>query len=233
MISVKGLRKVYKDIRAVDGISLTAHPGETTVILGPNGAGKSTTIKCIAGLLKYEGEISLCGFPNKSAEARRIFGYIPETPSLYDLLTPWEHAEFIARAYRLGDGWQSRAESLFRRLEILDKKDKLTRELSKGMTQKVSIAAALMVNPKSVVFDEPLVGLDPKAINEVLTLFGELKSEGASVLVSTHIIDTIDGVWDRAFIMDKGKILREATREQLGGESLKELFFSLTGGDRN
>lgn len=231
MIQITGLTKVYKDVVACNNVNLTAHPGEITVLLGPNGAGKSTTIKSIAGLLQFDGSIKICGHNNKSSEAKRCFGYIPETPSLYDLLTPWEHMEFIARAYSLEEGWREHAEALMKRLEIYDKKDKLTRELSKGMTQKVSIAAALIINPAALVVDEPLVGLDPKAIDEVLMIFDELKNKGASVLVSTHIIDTIDGVWDRAYILNKGAIISETTRESIGGKPLKELFFSLTGGE--
>lgn len=230
MINVTGLTKVYRDVAACNNVSLTARSGEITVLLGPNGAGKSTTIKSIAGLLKFRGNIEVCGFPNKSSEAKRCFGYIPEAPALYELLTPWEHMEFIARAYRLDEGWKDYAEALFRRLEIDQKKNHLTKELSKGMTQKVSIAAAMLIRPKALVVDEPLVGLDPKAIDEVLLMFRELKESGSSVLVSTHIIDTIDGVWDRAYIMNKGCIIHEATRESMGGRSLKELFFSLTEG---
>ncbi len=230
MIAVKGLVKKYDKLTAVDNISFTARPGEITVILGPNGAGKSTAIKSIAGLLKYTGQIDICSQPNKGLEAKRLLGYIPEVPALYDLLTVGEHLEFIARAYRLEDGWQERGDALLNRLEILDKKDKLSRELSKGMTQKLSIAAALLPQPKAVIFDEPLVGLDPKAIEEVIQMFTELKEAGVSVLISTHIIDTVESIWDRALIMSKGAILREVTREELGDRPLKELFFSLTGG---
>lgn len=230
MIEVKNLTKKYKNFKAVDNISLNVYPGEVTILLGPNGAGKSTTIKSIAGLLNYEGEITICGFPNKSSDAKRIFGYIPETPALYDLLTVYEHMRFIARAYNLEDGWPERAEMLLGRLELSEKKDKLSRELSKGMMQKVSIAAALVTDPKAVLFDEPLVGLDPKAINEMLSIFTELKGSGSSVLVSTHIIDTIEDIWDRAYIMNKGQIISEATRSDMKGKELKDLFFELTEG---
>ncbi len=231
MITITNLTKSYKNFKAVDGISLTAKPGEITILLGPNGAGKSTTIKSIAGLLKFEGEITICQYQNKTVEAKRIFGYIPETPALYDFLTPWEHAQFIARAYSLNDGWEQKIKGLFERLEIYDKKDKYVRELSKGMTQKLSIAIALMIDPKAVLFDEPLVGLDPKAINEVLKIFEELKSEGKSILVSTHIIDTINEVWDQAYIMNKGKIICDITRDQLEERDLKTMFFELTEGE--
>lgn len=230
MILVKNLTKEYKKIKAVDNISLTAKPGEVTILLGPNGAGKSTTIKSIAGLLKFEGEITICEFPNKTIDAKKIFGYIPETPALYELLTPWEHAEFIAKAYKLNSEWKDKIKVIFERLEIYDKKDKYVRELSKGMTQKLSIALALLTDPKAILFDEPLVGLDPKAINEVLSIFEELKANGKSVFVSTHIIDTINDVWDRAYIMNKGKIISEVTKDQLGGRDLKKMFFELTEG---
>ncbi len=231
MITINNLTKNYKKFKAVDRISLTAKPGEITILLGPNGAGKSTTIKSIAGLLKFEGEITICGYQNKTVDAKKIFGYIPETPSLYDFLTPWEHAQFIAKAYKLDDTWEQKIKIIFERLEIYDKKDKYVRELSKGMTQKLSIAIALMIDPEAVLFDEPLVGLDPKAINEVLKIFKELKTEGKSVLVSTHIIDTIDEVWDRAYIMNQGKIISDISREQLEGRDLKTMFFELTEGE--
>ncbi|MDF2989231.1 MAG: ABC-type multidrug transport system, ATPase component [Eubacterium sp.] len=231
MITITNLIKSYKNFKAVDGISLTAKPGEITILLGPNGAGKSTTIKSIAGLLKFEGEVTICQYQNKTVEAKKIFGYIPETPALYDFLTPWEHAQFIAKAYKLNDGWEQKIKGIFERLEIYDKKDKYVRELSKGMTQKLSIAIALMIDPKAVLFDEPLVGLDPKAINEVLKIFEELKSEGKSILVSTHIIDTINDVWDHAYIMDKGKIICDIARNELEGRDLKTMFFELTEGE--
>ncbi len=231
MITINNLTKTYKNFKAVDSISLTAKLGEVTVLLGPNGAGKSTTIKSIAGLLKFEGDITICDFPNKTVEAKKVFGYIPETPALYDFLTPWEHAQFIAKAYKLDDTWEQKIKTIFERLEIYDKKDKYVRELSKGMTQKLSIAIALLIDPRAVLFDEPLVGLDPKAINEVLKIFEELKSEGKSILVSTHIIDTINEVWDRAYIMNKGKIIRDISRDELEGRDLKTIFFELTEGE--
>lgn len=230
MISITNLTKEYKKFKAVDGISLCAKPGEITVLLGPNGAGKSTTIKSIAGLLKFNGDITIWGNQNKTVEAKKIFGYIPETPALYDLLTPWEHAQFIAKAYKLDEGWEEKTKNIFERLEIYDKKDKYVRELSKGMTQKLSISLALLIDPKAVLFDEPLVGLDPKAINEVLKILEELKLQDKSILVSTHIIDTISEVWDRAYIMNKGKIICEISRDQLGDRDLKSMFFELTEG---
>ncbi len=231
MIEVKNLTKTYKKFKAVDDINIYANEGEITILLGPNGAGKSTTIKSIAGLLKFEGQITICGQLNKTVEAKKIFGYIPETPALYDLLTPWEHAEFIAKAYKLEDNWKDKIKAIFERLEIYDKKDKYVRELSKGMTQKLSVALALMTDPKAILFDEPLVGLDPKAINEVLKIFKELKGEGKSVFISTHIIDTVNDIWDKVYIMNKGKIICDMSREEFGDRDLKAMFFELTEGE--
>jgi ABC-2 type transport system ATP-binding protein len=117
---------------------------------------------------------------------------------------------------------------LLRRFELLDKKDTLSRELSKGMVQKASITLALMIWPKAVLFDEPLIGLDPKAINAMLAVIDELKRNGVSILISTHIIDTISNVWDRAYIMNRGSIVYETTREETNGRDLKALFFEMT-----
>lgn len=230
MISIDNLVKKYGKLAAVDNISLNIHPGEITILLGPNGAGKSTTIKCIAGLLKHEGSILINGDRNKSIEAKRILGYVPEIPALYDLLTIWEHAEFVARAYRLEDGWQVRVENFLKRFEIWDKKDKLVRELSKGMMQKVSITLALMIEPEAVLFDEPLIGLDPKAINEMLDEIQELKNLNKAILISTHIIDTVKDIWDRAYIMNEGKIIYETRRSSQDKKELKEIFFEMTEG---
>ncbi len=228
MINVKHLVKKYDKVIAANDVNFNVYPGEVTVLLGPNGAGKSTTIKCIAGLLNYDGEITICGKHNKSIEAKKTFGFVPEIPALFDLMTVWEHAQFIARAYKLEEGWQERAEELLKRFEILDKRDSISRELSKGMLQKVSIVLALMVQPKAVLFDEPLIGLDPKAINEMTALFGELRQEGVSILISTHIIDTISEVWDRAYIMNKGSIVYEGSKADPDVKDLKALFFKMT-----
>jgi ABC-2 type transport system ATP-binding protein len=230
LIQVNNLLKKYDGFTAANNVNLTVHPGEVTILLGPNGAGKSTTIKSIAGLLTYKGTITINGYDNKSIEAKRIFGFVPEVPALYELLTIQEHTEFIARAYRLADGWQERTDELLKRFEVFDKKDKLARELSKGMMQKISIILALMIEPKAVLFDEPLVGLDPKAINEMLTVFSGLRDAGAGILISTHIIDTINTIWDRVYIMVKGEIIYEATKDELKGRELKEIFFEMTEG---
>lgn len=230
MLTVTNLTKRYETALGADDLSFTVQGGEVAVLLGPNGAGKSTTIKCIAGLLKFRGQITIGGLDNKSVEAKRLFGYVPETPALYDLLSVWEHMEFVARAYKL-DNWQDRANELLSRFDMDDKKDKLGKELSKGMQQKVSICCALLARPRMIMFDEPMIGLDPRAIKELKEVFADLRKDGSAVLISTHIIDSIAEIWDKVLIMDRAKIVLSRSRAELeqAGESLEDVFFRVTG----
>lgn len=227
MIKVTNLTKQYGSFKAVDSISFEAKDKEVTVLLGPNGAGKSTTIKSIANLLKFQGEILINENPNASLEAKRGFGYIPETPILYDTLTIDEHIRFLAKAYRLQDV-KELAEHYLQLFHLEDKRSVITRELSKGMRQKVSMLLALILQPKTLLVDEPMMGLDPASIEEVLHLFEELKQQGMALLISTHIIDIMDHLWDAAYIMDKGIIVKSVRKEELSDMSLKELFFACT-----
>ena len=230
MLSVKSVTKLYGKTIANKDISFEIDDGQIAILLGPNGAGKSTLIKCIAGLLRFKGEIRIDGHDNKSIEAKRLLGYIPEMPAIYDLLTVAEHLEFIRRAYRMED--DGYAQTLLERLELWDKKDKLGKELSKGMQQKLSICCALAHRPKVIIFDEPLVGLDPHAIKELKKMFRELKAEGATLLISTHIIDSVEDYWYVTHIMTNGSIA--ATKynrpDDDKTQSLEELFFSITEG---
>lgn len=234
MLSVRDVTKRYGKLVANDGVSFDVQPGEISVLLGPNGAGKSTLIKCIAGLLKFSGTILINGNGNKSLQAKRNLGYIPEIPALYDMLTVWEHMEFIARAYSL-EAWKDRAEQLLQRFELDDKKKKLGNELSKGMQQKVSICCGLLPNPKVILLDEPLVGLDPHAIKELKTMMTELRNDGAALLISTHMLDSVEEFWDSSNIMMKGRIAARRTRKEIegSGEDLEALFFKITEGDHN
>ena len=231
MLTVDNVTKKYKKFLAVDGLSFKLDDGQTGVLLGPNGAGKSTIIKCIAGLLQFSGTIEINGMSNKELEAKSQLGYIPEVPALYDTLTIDEHLEFIRRAYKCDN--RQYIEDLIERFELGDKRRKLGRELSKGMQQKVSICCALIHDPSVVIFDEPMVGLDPHAIKELKSLINELKASGKTILISTHMIDTIEDTWDVVNIMMKGRIA--ATRHntdimKADEKSLDELFFEITEG---
>lgn len=231
MLQVTDLTKIYNRLVANDHLNFTVNPGEIAVLLGPNGAGKSTAIKCIAGLLRFQGNITICGHPNKSVEAKKKFGYIPEMPALFEALTVREHLEFIARAYKV-ENWEKKADALLERMELDDKQNKLGGELSKGMQQKVSICCALLPAPKVVMLDEPLVGLDPHAIKELKQMLLELRQNGCSILVSTHMLDSVEELWDKALIMVQGKIAAVRTRSEIeaNGEDLEQLFFSITEG---
>ena len=231
MLQVTDLTKIYNRLVANDHLNFTVNPGEIAVLLGPNGAGKSTAIKCIAGLLRFQGNITICGHPNKSVEAKKEFGYIPEMPALFEALTVREHLEFLARAYKV-ENWEKKADALLERMELDDKQNKLGGELSKGMQQKVSICCALLPAPKVVMLDEPLVGLDPHAIKELKQMLLELRQNGCSILVSTHMLDSVEELWDKALIMVQGKIAAVRTRSEIeaNGEDLEQLFFSITEG---
>jgi len=226
MLRNEGVTKKYGKLIANDDISFQVDDGQIAILLGPNGAGKSTIIKCIVGLLRFQGLIAINGAPNTSEQAKRDIAYIPEAPAVYDLLTVSEHLEFIRRAYRMeDDGYSDR---LLERFEMDDKKGKLGKELSKGMQQKLSICCALAHKPKIAVFDEPLVGLDPHAIKELKTVFRELKNEGTSLLISTHMIDSVEDYWDVVNIMMNGRFVATKQNRMDGGQSLEDLFFSIT-----
>ncbi len=231
MLTISNVTKKYGKVFACDNVNFHLEKGTVTVLLGPNGAGKSTIMKAIIGFLKYEGSISVAGFKNKSLQAKRLLGYIPEIPSLYPNLTVEEHAEFIARAYRLKD-YKDKIDRLFTRFELNDKRSKFGDELSKGMQQKLNLCLGLLTDPQIVLLDEPMIGLDPHAIKELKSIIEEMRNQGKTVLVSTHIIDSIDMLWDKTIIMQQGKIKANVSKEELEGtgKSLEELFFEVTEG---
>lgn len=233
MLKVERVTKRYGKTIANNDISFEVGDGQIAILAGPNGAGKSTIIKSIAGLLRFQGNITLDGFNNKSKEAKKILGYIPEMPAIYDLLTVAEHLEFIRRAYKMED--DGYGDKLLERFELLDKKDKLGKELSKGMQQKLSICCALVHKPKMMIFDEPMVGLDPHAIKELKLMFRELKEEGASILISTHMLDSVEDYWDIAHIMMNGKFAATMTNDDReDSKRLEQMFFEITeGGNEN
>ncbi|MCM1566716.1 MAG: ABC transporter ATP-binding protein [Dehalobacter sp. 4CP] len=230
MIDVRNMTKKYGKLAANDNINLSVGRGELAVLLGPNGAGKSTLIKSVCGLLRFQGTITIDGHKNHTVEAKRILGYVPEFPVLYPMLTVAEHLEFIAKAYRLV-AWEERGEALLRRFELDDKKMKLGKELSKGMQQKVSVCCALLPQPKAVILDEPLVGLDPHGIRELKAVIAGLRDSGCALLVSTHMIESLEENWDVTYIMVKGRIARVCRRTDIAaGQSLEDVYFSITEG---
>lgn len=229
MLEIQELTKKYGKNLAVDHVNFTVPDGKVGILLGPNGAGKSTIIKSVAGLLRYQGGVGIAGMPAKSIEAKRVFGYVPEMPAMFPALTVREHIEYIRRAYN-SSITDEEIEVLLKRFELEDKQTKLGNELSKGMMQKVSICCALAVKPKVIMLDEPMVGLDPAAIKELKEVVLELKEQGVTILISTHMLEMVKELWDVMFIMEKGKIVGTFTREQAQSEDIEELFFKITGG---
>jgi len=232
MISITNVTKRYGKFTANKNISLSIKNGELAVLLGPNGAGKSTLIKSICALLRFEGRIKIGDYNNHDIEAKKILGYVPEIPVLYPMLTVWEHLEFIAKAYRL-DNWQKPAQELLERFEMADKSAKLGKELSKGMQQKVNVCCALLPKPRAVILDEPLVGLDPHGIREIKSMITDLKNSGCSLLVSTHIIESVEENWDVTYIMKNGQIAAVCRREEMPeGRTLEDVYFDITEGEK-
>lgn len=234
MLEVSHYTKRYGRTVACDDVSFVLPNGSVNVLLGPNGAGKSTVMKGIAGFLRFDGRILINGKPNHLPQSRRELGYVPEIPSFYPNLTVSEHMEFVARAYRMRnkDEYRARANELFELFSLTEHRDKLGSELSKGMAQKLSICLGLFTEPVVLLLDEPFIGLDPHAIKQLKDTMWRLRNEGATLLVSTHIIDAVDMLWDRAIIMKQGMVRANVLRDELqnGTDSLEKLFFDVTEG---
>lgn len=231
MLEIQELSKSYGKHLAVDKVSFFVPDGQVGILLGPNGAGKSTIIKSIAGLLRYQGRIGIQGMSSRSLEAKKIFGYVPEIPALFDALTVREHVEYIRKAYS-STITDEEVQTLFERFELADKQDKLGNELSKGMMQKVSICCALAIKPRVILLDEPMVGLDPQAIKELKKVVLELRSQGVTVLISTHMLEMVEELWDVMFVMDQSHIIGSYRKEDVGEKDLDDLFFEMTGGEK-
>lgn len=231
MLEIKGLTKEYGKNKAADDVNFTVMNGEIGILLGPNGAGKSTVIKSVAGLLRYKGKILIDGKESRSVEAKKIFAYVPELPAMYEALTVREHIEFILNAYRV-ETTEEEIQKLLERFELTDKQDKLGNELSKGMMQKVSICCALVIRPKVILLDEPMVGLDPAAIKELKQVILELKEAGVTILISTHMLEMVKELWDVMFVMDKGHIIAFYRRSEVKDDDLEELFFHVTDNEK-
>lgn len=230
MLEIQGLSKSYGKTLAVDKVSFLVPDGQVGILLGPNGAGKSTIIKSIAGLLRYKGRIGIQGISSKELAAKKIFAYVPEIPAMFDALTVREHIEYVRKAYG-SSITEDEVEVLLKRFELDDKQEKMGNELSKGMMQKVSICCALAIKPKVMLLDEPMVGLDPRAIKELKEVVLELRNSGVTVLISTHMLEMVKDLWDVMFVMEKGKVIGSYNKSEVGEKDLDALFFEMTGGE--
>lgn len=238
MIELRGVCKSYGSKRAVDHLDLTVRPGELYAFLGPNGAGKTTTIKMICGLLApSKGEVLVGGFPAASQDAHRLLGYVPDQPYLYDKLTGREFLKFVVEMYGVGrSAGLDRIDELIDTFEMADFIDELCENYSQGMKQRVVFASALVHEPRVLVVDEPLVGLDPRSARIVKNLFVSQARGGAAVLMSIHLLAIAEELADTIGIVDHGRMLTVGSlaelREQAQHDgSLEELFLKLTGND--
>lgn len=231
MLTVQNVIKKYGKTAANDNVCLEVGAGEIALLVGPNGAGKTTLINCIAGLMRYKGNIYICDISNKSNNAKKMIGYVPKIPSVYDLLTVYEHIEFIARAYELND-YKDYAKELMDIFNLSDKKNTLGRDLSIGMQKKLNIICALLLKPNVLLMDEPLISLDPQAAIEVKNVLDSLKQTDTSVLICTHLLNDFKELWDRIYFMIEGKVVASKIRTsktKYKTLNLEDLFLDVTG----
>lgn len=237
MLQVVQLVKDYKKFRAVDQVTFDVRPGEIVGLLGPNGAGKTSILRCCAGILRPTfGQILIqgCDIVTQQADAKSALAYVPEVPSLYELLTVEEHLKFVAMCYETVDVFERNKDELLERYDLAEKRNNLVATLSKGMRQKLAVACALVHNAQVFLFDEPMIGIDPSGVAEFKRELARVRDAGGSILVSTHLLDTAEHLCDRVVIMARGKVLAEGTLDQLResqhmeGANLESVFLSLT-----
>jgi ABC-2 type transport system ATP-binding protein len=241
VLVLDGLSKSYKGTPAVQDLSFQVNPGDVLALVGPNGAGKTTTMRCIAGIIPpSSGRIAVAGFDIQASPvpAKSRLAYVPDDPKLFDALTVDEHLEFAAGAYRVKD-WRPRADALMARFELAEHRRKPAVELSRGMRQKVAICCAYLHEPSLVMLDEPLTGLDPRGIRTMKDTIVERARAGAAVIVSSHLLQLVEGLCTRLLILHKGRRLffgdfAQARQAFAGADaadaSLEEVFFRATEG---
>jgi ABC-type multidrug transport system ATPase subunit len=228
---VQDLTKRYGAKLAVDRLTFGVSPGEILGLAGPNGAGKTTTLLSLAGLIRPDAGTICWEGRLLGPERTRAMALIPETPEVYDMLTVWEHLVFVARSCRLTDGWRPVAEDLLARLDIAAQRDVLGEALSKGMRQKVLVAAAVLAGTPVLLLDEPMIGLDPRGQRELTAILREQRAQGRAVIVSTHLLGYIEGLCDRVLILKEGRGLALGTVAELldgaDGKSLEDRFLEI------
>ncbi len=222
VIELRGVRKVYGRAVAVDRIDLTVGPGELVGLIGHNGAGKSTVLKMLAGqLLPTEGVVRVGGIDVRAdpAGARRKLGYVPEEPTLYDYLTAREFLEFVVSVRGGGD-----IDAALELTGLGADADRLIREYSQGMRRKTALAAAVVSRPPVIVLDEALNGLDPPSAARVKSALRALCDDGLTVLLSTHILETVERVAGRVVMLAHGRVVADEQMADLGAEGLERMF---------
>jgi ABC-2 type transport system ATP-binding protein len=240
LIEIEGLVKRFGTHTAVAGLDLKVEPGEIFGFLGPNGAGKTTTVKMITGLLKpTAGRVRVAGFDValQPVEAKRAMGLVPDEPFVYPKLTGTEYLRFVGELYGAAlPAMKARIPDLLEMFELSPWGGELVESYSHGMRQKLVLAGILLHDPKVLVLDEPMVGLDPKSGRLVKDVFLKLAERGATIFMCTHVLEIAEKLCDRVGIMIEGRMIACGTvgelegRAKKPGSDLEEIFLSLTGG---
>ena len=239
MIELHDLVKAYDGFRAVDGLSLRVEPGEILGLVGPNGAGKTTTLRCLAGIIPpTSGRVVVAGFDlrEQPIEARQRLAFVPDEPHLFDHLTALDHLILFSRLYGVADG-PARAETMLAEAGLHEQRLSFPGELSRGMKQKLVVACALLHRPEVLVLDEPLTGLDPAAMRRMKRTVVDTAGAGASVIVSSHMLQLVEEICDRVLIVSHGKTVLEGTLDEIRTQipdvdrdaDLETLFLKATG----
>lgn len=238
IITIRNLSKFYGTKQVLDDISMDIYPGQIIGYIGPNGAGKSTTVKILTGIIQdYSGNVQVAGMDLKTQtlEVKKITGFVPELAELYDLLTPREYLQFVGKLHHLPDQVvEDRAFSMLESFGLGGNLDQRMDTFSKGMRQKVLLASGLLHNPRIVILDEPLSGLDANAVIMVKELLQVLKQEGKTIFYCSHMMDVVEKVSDRIVLIDKGRIVADGTIDALrqqGNDSLEQIFAKLTAAE--
>ena len=237
MIHTERLSKSYGRKVALADLDLRVEPGEILGFLGPNGAGKSTTVKILTGLLPADsGRAIIAGHDvaTEPLEVKKRIGYVPEQPALYDSLTADEYLDVIGCLYHLEPAAsKARREELLALFDLSTAKHQRLKEFSKGMRQKVVIASALLHRPDVLILDEPLDGLDANTALVMKELLRKLAAQGKTIMFSSHILEVVERICTRIFIIDKGRYVTDGSaekiREETGAASLDAAFGKLTG----
>jgi ABC-2 type transport system ATP-binding protein len=234
-LRLRGLTKRF-DRLAVDALDLTIHVGEFYALVGPNGAGKTTTLRMVAGLLRPDaGSVDIFGIDalRDPVAAKQVMAWVSDEPMIYDKLTPLEYLEFVAGLWGIEPTVsQSAAQELLSSLGLEPHRNERCEGFSKGMRQKVALAGALIHDPRLIILDEPLTGLDAVSARHVKGLLGDRVRAGCTVIMTTHILEVAERMADRIGVIAQGRLVAEGTlaelRQQNGKDSsLEDLFIAL------
>jgi ABC-2 type transport system ATP-binding protein len=240
LIDIQGLSKTFGTTLAVDNLTLAIPKGEFFTLLGPNGAGKTTTLKIVAGLLRpTKGRVFVGGhdMAKKNTEAKRLISFIPDIPYIYEKLTGREFLYFIGELYELDrERLRNETERLLELFYMEDYGNQLMESYSHGMRQKIVICSALLPEPRLIIIDEPMVGLDPRSIRLVKDILRSSADDGRTVLMSTHTLALAEEISDRIGILHRGQLISEGSLEEIKKQSketekLEDIFLTMTAED--